>query len=226
MKNLLLNISSWLFKKRKVKLADDQLIKVNLGCGLRCLPDWINIDGSLVSLLKSKKYKIMNKILYKFAGSSAYYKFEEFNSILQSNDIYFQNLVNGIPIHGRSADIVFSSHFLEHLTKEDGLHFLSECYRILKPGGLFRLLTPDLDIAFDQFKKEDSEKVLDLFFYTSNSFDFAAHKYLYNFQMLDTRLRSIGFKTIQKKNYQEGACPNIDFLDIYPEHSICIECYK
>lgn len=226
MKNLLLKISSRAFKNRKLNFPKNKLIKVNLGCGLRCLPDWINIDGSLVGLLKSKKFKSLNSLLYKFAGSSTYYGFEEFNSILQSTDIHFQNLVNGIPLHDRSADIVFSSHFLEHLTKTDGLDFLSECYRILKPGGIFRLLTPDLDIAFEMFKNKDSEEVLDLFFYTSPVFDFSTHKYLYNFQMLNQRLSAIGFKNIQKMEYQAGRCPDIDFLDIYPEHSICIECDK
>jgi len=227
-KDLLLKISSRLFKHRRLTLSktDADLIKVNLGCGLRCLPDWVNVDGSLVSLLNSRKYTLINKLLYRLAGSSAYYTFEAFNHILQSNMIYFQNLVNGIPLDDESADIVYSSHFLEHLTKDDGVSFLSECHRILKPGGLLRLLTPDLDIAFEQFKTRDSEAVLDQFFYTSPKFDFSAHKYLYNFPMLKNRLEAIGFKDIQKMAFQKGNCPDIDFLDIYPEYSICIECYK
>lgn len=42
-----------------------------------------------------------------------------------------------------SIDSLLSEHMLEHLTAEEARAALAECYRYLKPGGLFRIAVPD-----------------------------------------------------------------------------------
>ena len=66
---MVIGVSSHFYKNVKYKTRAD-FVKVNLGCGLQCLPGWINIDGSLTALFGSKKNSLINKILYKLAGSS------------------------------------------------------------------------------------------------------------------------------------------------------------
>ena len=41
-----------------------------------------------------------------------------------------------------SVDEVYSSHFLEHLTAPERIHFANELYRVLKPGGKAEIITP------------------------------------------------------------------------------------
>lgn len=55
------------------------------------------------------------------------------------------NLLKGIPFDTDTFDLVYHSHVLEHFTREDGAHFVSECVRVLKPGGVLRISTPDLE---------------------------------------------------------------------------------
>lgn len=43
-----------------------------------------------------------------------------------------------------SQDIVFTSNFLEHLTHADILRALQEAHRVLKPGGKFLILQPNI----------------------------------------------------------------------------------
>ena len=43
-------------------------------------------------------------------------------------------------------DFVCSEHFLEHLFIDEALELLKECHRILKPGGVVRIVTPDADL--------------------------------------------------------------------------------
>jgi predicted SAM-dependent methyltransferase len=230
-KPLIVKFTVWLasFLYRGVKYKPDsnsEGVKVNLGCGLRCLPDWINVDGSLTSLFGSERFKFVNELLYKFAGSSKYYSFDQYNEIIQKNKLKFYDLRKGVPVADNSADFIYTSHFIEHLTKRDGKIFMKECYKKLKKGGVLRIAVPNLDVAFEMYKNGDTEKMLDLFFYTSDIFDFSAHKYNYNFKLINEILSDIGFKNIVKTEYQSGKCPNIDFLDIYPEHSLYIECAK
>ena len=55
------------------------------------------------------------------------------------------NLLGRLPIADDTADLVYSSHFLEHIPRDQVAPFVQECWRILKPGGLLRLVVPDLE---------------------------------------------------------------------------------
>lgn len=83
---------------------------VNLGCGRRFHPDWVNID------------------IYA-AGSG----------------VIAHDLRKGIPLADASCDLVYHSHVLEHFRRPDALHFMQECCRVLKKGGVVRVVVPDLE---------------------------------------------------------------------------------
>ena len=223
--NVLLMFSKFIVIRKLDNTVSNNIKKVNLGCGLHCLSGWLNIDGSLTSLLGTN-IDILNKLLYKVAGSSAYYDFNHFNDVIKNKKLYWRNLSNGIPLNDNSIDVLFSSHFLEHLTKKKGEQFLNDVYRIMKPGGLVRILVPDLDIAIQKFNQGEINETLDLFFYTSEEADFSAHKYNYTFGSLKTKLEEIGFKNVVRQSHQNGECPDIEFLDIYPDHSLYVEAKK
>lgn len=55
------------------------------------------------------------------------------------------NLSKGIPFPDNSFDCVYHSHVLEHFPKSQAEKFLSECYRVLKPQGIIRVVVPDLE---------------------------------------------------------------------------------
>jgi ubiquinone/menaquinone biosynthesis C-methylase UbiE len=49
-----------------------------------------------------------------------------------------------MPFDDGSAVIIYSEHFFEHLDyPKDAKHFLRECFRVLRPNGLFRVGVPD-----------------------------------------------------------------------------------
>lgn len=54
------------------------------------------------------------------------------------------DVVRGLPLADQSCDGVYSSHVLEHLSRTDFDKALDETFRVLKPGGIFRLVVPDL----------------------------------------------------------------------------------
>ncbi len=51
-----------------------------------------------------------------------------------------------LPIPDDSLDYVYSEHFIEHLAFDEALFFIKESFRVLKKGGIFRSLTPDLSL--------------------------------------------------------------------------------
>ena len=49
------------------------------------------------------------------------------------------------PFEDESFEMIYSEHMFEHILPMDGSSFLREMYRILKPGGVLRVTTPDLE---------------------------------------------------------------------------------
>lgn len=54
------------------------------------------------------------------------------------------DLTQPLPWNDRSVAGVFSEHFIEHISQADAIRLLRECRRILVPGGVVRIATPDL----------------------------------------------------------------------------------
>ena len=61
------------------------------------------------------------------------------------------DLLAPLPFSDHTFDLVYCSHFLEHIPRELVSGFLRECYRVLRPGGLIRLVLPDADEMFRQY---------------------------------------------------------------------------
>ncbi len=57
----------------------------------------------------------------------------------------------GIPFADQSFDGVYHSHILEHFPREHALPFLRECLRVLRPGGVLRVVVPNLEGLLRQY---------------------------------------------------------------------------
>lgn len=55
------------------------------------------------------------------------------------------NVRKGFPMGSATVDAIYFSHVLEHFSEEHGARLVTECLRALKPGGLLRLVVPDLE---------------------------------------------------------------------------------
>jgi len=63
----------------------------------------------------------------------------------QGPEVIVHDVTQGIPLPDASCDVVYHSHVIEHLRRADGVRLTKECYRVLKPGGILRVATPDLE---------------------------------------------------------------------------------
>lgn len=57
------------------------------------------------------------------------------------------DVTQGLPFPDNTFDVVYHSHLLEHIPYENALSFMQECFRVLKPGGITRILVPDLEMT-------------------------------------------------------------------------------
>jgi predicted SAM-dependent methyltransferase len=66
-----------------------------------------------------------------------------------------------LPFNDETAQFIFAEHVIEHVPFRDGLNFISQCYRVLCPGGVLRLSFPDMtNIVLDSQAKYYTEYVL------------------------------------------------------------------
>ena len=63
---------------------------------------------------------------------------------------------NPIPIKSNSTDLIFSSHTMEHITIDAVTECFYEFHRMLKEGGIFRLIVPDVNLALKAYRNKDS----------------------------------------------------------------------
>ena len=102
------------------------------GCGW-CAPDgWTNFDAS--PTLRFERLPLLGRLYTR--------NVERFPESVRYGDI-----VKGLPVPDASCEGVYCSHILEHLSRNDFDRALRETFRILKPGGIFRLVVPDLEAA-------------------------------------------------------------------------------
>ena len=150
---------------------------------------------------------------------------------------------------------VYSEHFIEHLTKEEGINFFKEMFRIMKPGGVIRSIWPPME--FVEWLRQDDD--LDKHPWVQHYYRFyivkhkfapkgtefmrmqdqcaegimwqnGEHKHIWRKQELVDSLKEIGYNNVREYKYQQSGLPafaNIDTPgDIRAFHSAVIEASK
>lgn len=91
-------------------------------------------------------------------GSRIHKDFENIDFYPINENIKKINLLQVLPYNDNTFDIAYSSHFLEHLDKDNAKKILKEIRRILKDDGILRIVVPDLEnIAREYIKLMDCD---------------------------------------------------------------------
>lgn len=111
---------------------------LNLGCGTRTSSATVNIDWSIYLRLKSNP-------LTAYVASLLLTGDRRTRFFALSDRIIVHDLRKGIPAGDGSVDAVYHSHVLEHLDRSLVPLFFAEIHRVLRPGGIHRVVVPDLE---------------------------------------------------------------------------------
>ena len=200
---------------------------INLGCGLSTAPGWINIDNSPNARLA--KYPWVRWTLWRLGVLSNHHY-----AVPVPRSIEIRDLKKPLPYADSSIDYVYTSHFLEHLSRDDGKKLIGEAFRVLKPRGLVRLVVPDLAIgarhyvATMQSNPNDAKAAPEFLNWLQLSKPGVRdpHLWMYDAPSLTGVLSECGFINAVVCEYQEGRVPDCDILDNRPEESLYLEAEK
>ena len=105
-------------------------VRLHVGCGPRVLKGWLNVDFAFEP----------------FEDYLQYYGDRFYPPELRGDrtDFFAIDVTRGLPLPDESVDVVFHEDFLEHISQRDAVGFLADVRRVLVPGGVHRVSTPDL----------------------------------------------------------------------------------
>ncbi len=140
-----------------------------------------------------------------------------------------------LPFRDGCAQFMHTEDFIDQLTLEGAMAFLRECHRVLKPDGVVRVLTPDVQMLCGMYVNEpDALKNLwrdhvgvPLQFGTAAEIvnvgmRFAGHTFLYDAETFAMLASECGFEARQV-GYQESEYPDLRGLDLRsPETAISL----
>jgi predicted SAM-dependent methyltransferase len=69
----------------------------------------------------------------------------------RNREIIFLDITEKLPFPDASLDYIYSEHLIEHVSLSAGIGHFKDCLRVLKPGGVIRVATPDLQFLLDYF---------------------------------------------------------------------------
>ena len=114
------------------------MVVLNLGCGSRTSPHCVNVDWS--PYLRLKRSRLGSALA---AVALQGQRSERFQAL--DDDVVVYDLRRGLPAAYGSVDAVYHSHVVEHLDRPLVDGFMSNVWRALRPGGIHRVVVPDLE---------------------------------------------------------------------------------
>ena len=199
------------------------IIKVNLGCGPSGINGWVNFDwGALPLLNKTGLTPLL--VSLGILGKNYLINWPKFK---------LWDIRRKLPMTSSSVDYVYCSHVLEHFERCEGLAITREIKRILKVGGVARIVLPDVEkmtVYYTGAKKFNEE------FWGYNKEELVGikrrfirgHQWMYDLTEAKVMLTEAGFKKISVVSFRKGRTPDIKKLDLagYSKISLYLEAEK
>jgi SAM-dependent methyltransferase len=137
--------------------------------------------------------------------------------------VRFGDIVRGLPVPPETCEAVYCSHVLEHLTLEDFRTALKNTYSILRPGGTFRLVVPDLAHLAKSYCEDSSHDANYRFLLESDLgtiqrerglkgwavavFGHSKHLWMWDFKGLHYELETAGFVCVRRAQFGDSENP-------------------
>ena len=194
-------------------------IKINIGCGISGISGWHNLDNSPTIILS------------RIPGLKHIWKLPAWPRDVKRCDVR-----KGLPFDDNSVRYIYLSHSFHLFTHEESEKIARNCHQVLGPGGVLRIVVPDLERIAREYLADSnplaSEKFLSRVSLKPSWRDFV-HPGNNNVQMFDGRslvhmLRSAGFEDVAVSDYRTSAIPEIDRieLEVRRRESLYVEARK
>jgi predicted SAM-dependent methyltransferase len=208
---------------------------VQYGCGFSAGNGWLNFDAS--PTLRIERLPLVGIVVSKALSGNS----DRFPASVKYGDIR-----NGPLVTVGTANGVYASHVLEHLSLADFRIALTNTYLMLANGGVFRLIVPDLLERARKYvasAEESSEAASDFLRSTClgkeqraggllgilrEGFGNSGHLWMWDEKSMTSELQNAGFSQIRRCNIGDSGDAMFDTVEshlrFYDEQSNIREC--
>jgi len=120
-----------------------------------------------------------------------------------------------LPFRNDSCSIIYSEHFVEHIGyPEPVTSLVKECFRVLRPGGVFSVVVPDIELVLRSYVEGGTEEyyaaqkkwnpewcTLQMEHINYNFRQNGEHRFSYDFETLENLLRRCGFVGVKRRRF-------------------------
>lgn len=135
------------------------------------------------------------------------------------------DLTQPLPFEDSSISHIFNEHFIEHVTREQAVTFLKECFRVLTPDGAIRITTPNLRFLAHSYFSNNINEWGDLWQPNSRcqmmneGMRSWGHQFVYDAEELSRIIGEAGFNLITFQEYRASTDANFSELESRPYHN-------
>ena len=189
----------------------------------------------LLSRLKLRRYPRSGLKLHLGSGTVRLDGWVNIDLETPQADLHF-DLTRGLPLPDGCARLVYHEHVMEHITLEQGRFGLRDWHRLLQPGGILRIATPDLAYVVERYQGDWKDqawlKLPEYQFIQTKaeminvSMRWWGHQFLYDGEQLEREMRAAGFATITRCRLGESTIPELRGLETRPDSILILEGVK
>ncbi len=218
---------------------------LNLACGTTIEKDWVNVDWSPYALLAKHRLLARGLRIVGLLNNARWQRLRD----LDGSHVLRYDVRKRLPFADEIFEAVYHCHFLEHLSPRDAVSFTAECRRVLRHGGILRVVVPDwayyaklycsassasdkaaaigqtIEQMMDHQEHSSSSlrmKLADKLFRMTSVGNGYKHRWMYDGDTLKAFLAENGFREARTVAYDESAIPQWSSyrLDINADGSI------
>jgi predicted SAM-dependent methyltransferase len=152
-------------------------------------------------------------------------------------DVMQMDATQRFPFADGTFQYVYTEHMIEHVPYPQGTYMLRECHRVMRNGGVIRVITPDLGAVIRLYRGDlstDQKKYLSWFCQTfvpeecppdavsaiNAMFRLWGHQFIYDEATLADAMRAAGFSSVTRRFLRESDHSDLQNLgneQRYPE---------
>jgi predicted SAM-dependent methyltransferase len=135
------------------------------------------------------------------------------------------DLTQDLPIADGRIEFVFCEHFIEHVPLATAQKLLREVWRCLRPGGVLRLSTPDLDMLVEHYQTRRLDTWRDVGWLPDTACRLLnegmhawGHEFVYDQTELERAFREAGFRSYERVRWRSSGHVELAGLECRPDH--------